>query len=215
MSQKKSNAWLSYRDAAKRGYEVKSHREEYKLFCKLTKEAAEKVRKAWWTACVVEAKRRAWVAEQLGHGGSLIKELTLLKNRFTKPSSAILTVLDSFLLTTDSAKLVRSAEHFFSVVNCGVEVSEASLESHLTICSPCRATWWFKSLFDAIWHEEEVPEDWKSQLLISLHKKGSRTISNNYRGIDLLSTPSPFISRSPLGDRRITEYVSEEEQYLA
>ena len=35
---------------------------------------------------------------------------------------------------------------------------------------------WFKSLFDAIWHEEEVPEDWKSQLLIPLHKKGSRTI---------------------------------------
>ena len=32
LSQKKSNAWLSYRDAAKRGYEVKSHREEYKLF---------------------------------------------------------------------------------------------------------------------------------------------------------------------------------------
>ena len=32
LSQKKSNAWLSYHDAAKRGYEVKSHREEYNLF---------------------------------------------------------------------------------------------------------------------------------------------------------------------------------------
>ena len=35
MSQKKSNAWLSYRDAAKRGYEVESHREEYKLFLQI------------------------------------------------------------------------------------------------------------------------------------------------------------------------------------
>ena len=94
LSQKKSNAWLSYRDAAERGYEVESHREEYKLLCKLTKEAAEKARNAWWTARAVQAERRAWVAEQLGHGGSLIKELRLLKNRFTKPSSSTLTTLD-------------------------------------------------------------------------------------------------------------------------
>ena len=56
LSQKKSNAWLSYHNAAKRGYEVKNHREEYKLFCKLTKEAAEKARNAWWTARAVEAE---------------------------------------------------------------------------------------------------------------------------------------------------------------
>ena len=94
LSQKKSNAWPSYCDAAKRGYKVKSYRKEYKLFCKLTKEATEKARNAWWTARAVEAERRAWVAEQLGHGGSLIKELRLLKNRFIKPSSSTLTALD-------------------------------------------------------------------------------------------------------------------------
>ena len=43
LSQKKNNAWLSYHNAAKRSYEVKNHREEYKLFCKLTKEAAGKL----------------------------------------------------------------------------------------------------------------------------------------------------------------------------
>ena len=57
---------------------------------------------------------------------------------------------------------------------------------------------WFKSLFDAIWHEEEVPEDWKSQLLIPLHKKGSRTICDNYRGIALLSTPSKVFTKAIL-----------------
>ena len=102
LSQKKSNAWLSYRDAAKQGYEVRSHREEYKLFCKLTKEAAGKARNAWWTARAVEAERCTWMAEQLGHGGSLIKELRLLNNRFTKPSSSTLTALDGSPLTTDS-----------------------------------------------------------------------------------------------------------------
>ena len=83
----------------------------------------------------MEAERRAWVAEQLGHGGSLIKELRLLKNQFIKPSSSILTALDSFLLITDTAKLVRCEEHFSSVVNCGVEVSEASFEN-LPVTSP-------------------------------------------------------------------------------
>ena len=27
---------------------------------------------------------------------------------------------------------------------------------------------WLKSLFDIIWHSEEVPEDWKKQLPLSL-----------------------------------------------
>lgn len=70
MSQKKSTAWFSYCNAVK---QVKSYREEYKLFCKLTKEAAEKAQNAWWTVRAVEAERHAWGAEQLGHGGSLHK----------------------------------------------------------------------------------------------------------------------------------------------
>ena len=49
---------------------------------------------------------------------------------------------------------------------------------------------WFKSLFDAIWHEEKVPEHLKNQPLIPLHKKGSCTICDNYRGIALLNTPA-------------------------
>ena len=186
------------------------------------------------------------MVEQLGHGGSLIKELRLLKNRFTKPSSSTLTALDGSPLTTDTAKLVRWAEHFSSDVNCGVEVSEASLENLPVIspsvnpgeppdlddlCAPlseeeictdisqlknsrtpgmdgitaemiklggAESVRCFKSLFDAIGHKEEVPEDWKSQLLIPLHKKGSRTICDNYRGIALLSVPSKVFTKAIL-----------------
>ena len=109
LSKKKSSAWLRYRNAAKQGYEVSRHRVEYKRYCSLTKVAAEKARNAWWTACAVEAEKRAWVAEQLGHGGSLIKELRLLKKHFSKPSSSTLSALDGSLLTTDSSKLERWA----------------------------------------------------------------------------------------------------------
>ena len=173
-------------------------------------------------------------------------ELRLLRNRFAKPSSSNLTALDGSPLTNDTAKLARWAEHFSSVVNCGVKVSEASLENLPVIspsvhpgeppdlddlCAPlseeeiCTAisqlkngrapgmdgitaemiklggaesVRWFKSLFDAIWYEKKVPEDWKSQLLIPLHKKGSRTICDNYRGIALLSTPSKVFTKAIL-----------------
>ena len=57
---------------------------------------------------------------------------------------------------------------------------------------------WLKPLFDAIWLEEEVPEDWRNQILIPLHKKGSRTICDNYRGIALLSTPSKVFTKAIL-----------------
>ena len=43
-----------------------------------------------------------------------------------------------------------------------------------------------------------VPSDWKKQLLIPIHKKGSRTTSDNYRGIALLSIPSKIFSRAIL-----------------
>jgi hypothetical protein len=45
---------------------------------------------------------------------------------------------------------------------------------------------------------ELVPEDWQSQLVVPLHKKDSRTICNNYRGIALLSTPGKVFAEAIL-----------------
>ena len=86
--------------------------------------------------------RAAW------SGGSLIKELRLLKTRFAKPSTSTLTAADGSILNTDSSKLEstltaadgsilntdsskleRWAKHFTSVVNCGMDVSQVSLDS--------------------------------------------------------------------------------------
>ena len=57
---------------------------------------------------------------------------------------------------------------------------------------------WLKTLADGIWRTEMVPSDWTKQLLIPIHKKGSRTICDNYRGIALLGIPSEIFSRAIL-----------------
>ena len=49
---------------------------------------------------------------------------------------------------------------------------------------------WFKSLFDANWHEEEVLEDGKNQLLIPLHKKCSCTICDYNMALPSLVPPA-------------------------
>lgn len=57
---------------------------------------------------------------------------------------------------------------------------------------------WLKHLADCVWREEAVPKDWKKSLLIPLHKKGVRTVCDNYRNISLLSIPSMVICRAIL-----------------
>ena len=57
---------------------------------------------------------------------------------------------------------------------------------------------WLKIIADGIWRTEMVPSDWTKQLPIPIHKKGSHTICDNYRGIALLSIPSKIFSRAIL-----------------
>lgn len=59
-------------------------------------------------------------------------------------------------------------------------------------------TCWLKSLFNTIWATESVPKGWQSQLLVPLHKKGSRTTCDNYRGIALLSIPGKVFAKAIL-----------------
>ena len=57
---------------------------------------------------------------------------------------------------------------------------------------------WLRSIFDTIWATESVPEDWQSQLLVPLHKKGSWTICNNYWGWDILSISGKVFAKAIL-----------------
>jgi hypothetical protein len=42
-------------------------------------------------------------------------------------------------------------------------------------------------LITNIWEKEKIPDDWKIEIIYPIHKKGDKTVCDNYRGITLLS----------------------------
>ena len=58
-------------------------------------------------------------------------------------------------------------------------------------------------LFEAIWIEEVVPNDWKLGDLIKISKKGDLRNCDNYRGISLLSVPGKVLNRVVLERLRV------------
>ena len=241
LTRKKRDAWLRLCGNTSDD----SLRQEYQRLRKLTKAAAESARNNWWSERAAEAERRARATERAGQGGSLIKELRLLKSIASKPSSSNILDNDGHPLASVDQKLARWAEHFGLVMNCGKEVSEPALESLPVIVPQDRATpnipdleerlcsspteeeistalsqlkmgkapgpdriqaetlklggavtvCWLKTLFDHIWCYEVVPADWRNQVIIPVHKKGSRAVCDNYRGIALLSIPSKVFAK--------------------
>jgi hypothetical protein len=49
-------------------------------------------------------------------------------------------------------------------------------------------------LINSVWNKEELPDQWKESIIVPIHKKGDKTVSNNYRGISLLSTSYKILS---------------------
>ena len=246
LSNKKKEAWLLLRDTASSGdHRYPNATAEYRRLRRLTKVAAEKARNAWWSARATEAEQRARMSQQLGHGGSLIRELRLLRSQISKPSSTSLLAKDKSVLSSDSDKLQRWAEHFTEVSNCcsstcqlnpdtlpditaatpsyrnllaeeedmsrpisQVEIQNAiaqlrdgkapgadGISAELLKLGGTETIRWLTSLFNTIWSSESTPSDWLNHLIVPLHKKGSRSECDNYRGIALLSIPSKVFSR--------------------
>ena len=50
------------------------------------------------------------------------------------------------------------------------------------------------TICNRVWKYEEVPEDWKSGIVLPLPKKGDLTHCTNWRGISLLSTPGKVMA---------------------
>jgi hypothetical protein len=42
------------------------------------------------------------------------------------------------------------------------------------------------TLFNLVWQREQVPTSWRKGVIVSIHKKGDKTVAGNYRPITLL-----------------------------
>jgi hypothetical protein len=47
---------------------------------------------------------------------------------------------------------------------------------------------------NSIWNKEELPEQWKESIIVSIYKKGDKADCSNYQGISLLSTTYKILS---------------------
>ena len=134
LARKKREAWQRLWQAG--GSHLDSAlQSQYKQYCKLTKITAERARK-WWSDRAVEAEKRVQIAEKESRGGSMIKELRLLKNSFAKVSTPSLFTKDgASSVTSDEDKRRCWVEHFEGVVNCGTNMSEVVLQ-RLPVITP-------------------------------------------------------------------------------
>ena len=64
---------------------------------------------------------------------------------------------------------------------------------------------WLKVIMDKIWETESIPKDWTNQIIIPIHKHGSRSRYENYKGISLLCVVSKIFGKAVLN--RIQDVV--------
>ena len=64
------------------------------------------------------------------------------------------------------------------------------------------------ALFQKIWDQEEIPDDWSKSLIVKLPKKGDLTVCGNWRGITLIPTAAKVMGRVII-ERNIIEQVIE------
>ena len=53
----------------------------------------------------------------------------------------------------------------------------------------------FQDLLLSIWNNEKIPDDWKTAVIVPIHKKGDKANCANYRGISLLSKDTSSTGR--------------------
>ena len=70
------------------------------------------------------------------------------------------------------------------------------------------------SLFKSMWQKGVVPQDFKDASVVSLFKKGKKSVCDNYRGISLLSTAGKILARIILNwaNEKVTDLVYSESQ---
>ena len=72
---------------------------------------------------------------------------------------------------------------------------------------------WLHIIFNIVWEKGKAPEEWQKAVIVAIHKKGSKKLCKNYRGISLLSIPGKIFAKIlDARIRQVTEGQVMEEQ---
>jgi hypothetical protein len=89
---------------------------------------------------------------------------------------------------TEIEKAIRSLKN-------GKAPGTDNLNAELFKTDPKQAANALHPLFQAIWKEENIPEQWRKGTIVKVPKKGNLADCNNWRGITLLSSPSKVLCK--------------------
>ena len=67
---------------------------------------------------------------------------------------------------------------------------------------------WLHLIFNMVWKTGKAPEDWQKAVIVAIHKKGSKKLCKNYRGISLLSIPGKVFAK--ILDARMRQVMEEQ-----
>ena len=125
VSRKKQEAWKRWVKSP----ESERLKGEYQQLKMMSRKCAEKAHEEWWEAKAEEAERLHEAAVKLGHGGSLLRDLRLLRNEQKLRTDMELLVQDGTCLHITADKLERWCEHFAQVSSVSVKVVTSALSS--------------------------------------------------------------------------------------
>ena len=118
VSQEKQEVWMRW---------IKSPgndtlKQEYQRFKVQSRKCVDMTKEKWWEAKAEKAEQRYVMVVRLGHGGSILKDLRLLKFRQKLKVNSFLYASDGTRLSTTMSKVERWREHFSRVSNVSVDV---------------------------------------------------------------------------------------------
>ena len=233
ISELKRKAWVRWmNDPGKVELKV-----EYLRLKALSKKKVTEAKEKWWREQAQELGERYEECLRAGMGGSLLRNLKVLRSSQALHSSSAVLAKDGVTkLFTVEKKLERWREHFEDLLNVvshvessvidlvsslpgadlesltdrptegevrlairdlknGKAPGEDGISAELLKIGGDTAVEWITKLCVLIWDKEEIPKDWVRQVVIPLHKKGSRLVCDNYRGISLLSVPGKVLCK--------------------
>ena len=118
MSRKKQEAWMRWSKSP----DNSSFKEQYMRLKDLSRKCADKARDEWWEAKAVEAEEMHERAIKNGSGGSLVRDLKLLKNKQNLKTNTALASSNQTLLTSTTDKLDRWHGYFSQLSNVSTTI---------------------------------------------------------------------------------------------